>query len=146
MARNLIPSDGTIKAVKPGDQRKRLNDGEGLFLQLFVKGGAHGWRFAYSLLGKRNNVSLGTYPDVSLAQARKSADEARKLVSEGHDPSESRKAGNAAKKQKREADKRADAGLPSADSFEAIAREWHEFKRAGWSTTYSAKTTDIRHA
>jgi len=140
VARNLIPSDKTIKAVKPGDQRKRLNDGEGLFLLLFVKGGAHGWRFAYSLLGKRNNVSLGTYPDVSLAQARKSADEARRLVSEGHDPSESRKAGNAAKKRKREADKRADAGLPSADSFEAIAREWHEFKRAGWSTTYSAKT------
>lgn len=140
MARHLIPADKTIKAVKPGDPRKRLNDGEGLFLLLFVKGGAHGWRFAYSLLGKRNNISLGTYPDVSLAQARKFADEARKLVSEGRDPSDTRKADNAETRRKREADKRADAGLPSADSFEAVAREWHNLKRASWSPTYATKT------
>jgi len=48
--RNLIASDQTIKVVKPGDPRKRLNDGDGLFLLLFVKGGAHGWRFAYTVL------------------------------------------------------------------------------------------------
>ena len=62
MARNLIASDQTIKGIKPGDPRKRLNDGDGLFLLLFVKGGAHGLRFAYSLHGKRNNLSLGVYP------------------------------------------------------------------------------------
>ncbi len=56
MARNPIPSDKTIKAIKPGDPRKRLNDGDGLFLLLFVKGGAHGWRFAYSLAGARNSA------------------------------------------------------------------------------------------
>ena len=80
VARNLIPSDQTIRAVKAGDARKRLNDGDGLFLLLFVKGGAHGWRFAYSLAGRRNNISLGTYPDVTLAQARKLADAARGQV------------------------------------------------------------------
>ena len=42
MARNLITSDTTIRNIKPGDPRKRLNDGEGLHLLLFVKGGAHG--------------------------------------------------------------------------------------------------------
>ena len=56
MARNPIPSDKTIKSIKPADPRKRLNDGEGLFLLLFVKGGAHGWRFAYSLAGARNSA------------------------------------------------------------------------------------------
>ena len=42
MARYLIPSDATIKAVRSGDTRKRLTDGDGLYLLLFVKGGAHG--------------------------------------------------------------------------------------------------------
>ena len=40
MARNLISGDTTIKAIKPGDERKRLNDGGGLYLLLFVKGGS----------------------------------------------------------------------------------------------------------
>jgi hypothetical protein len=43
MPRNLIPSDATIKAIKPGDARTRLSDGDGLVLLLFVKGGSHGW-------------------------------------------------------------------------------------------------------
>ena len=44
MARDLIPGDATIKAIKPGDARKRLNDGDGLYLLLSVKGGSQGWR------------------------------------------------------------------------------------------------------
>ena len=43
MACNLIPGDVTIKAIKPGDPRTRLSDGDGLYLRLFVKGGSHGW-------------------------------------------------------------------------------------------------------
>ena len=78
MARHLIPSNATIKAVKPGDPRSRLTDGAGLYLRLFVKGGSHGWRYDYSLNGRRNTLSLGTY--VGLALARKKAEEARKLA------------------------------------------------------------------
>ena len=142
MARNLIPSDQTIKAIKPGDLRKRVNDGDGLFLLLFVKGGAHGWRFAYSFNGKRNILSLGTYPDTGLALARVKADEARKLVSAGTDPSDARKDGKAKAEQQREAEKRADAGLPPVDSFEAVAREWHATKKGGWSPSYAGKILD----
>ena len=91
MARHLIPSDKTIKALKPGATDddgapvKRLNDGDGLFLMLWVKGGAHGWRFQYTLNGRRNILSLGTYPDTGLALARRRADEARALVAAGID-------------------------------------------------------------
>ena len=67
MPRNLIPSDATIRAIKPGDPRMRLSDGDGLVLLLFVKGGAHGWRFDYRFGGKRNMISPGTYPDTTLA-------------------------------------------------------------------------------
>jgi hypothetical protein len=44
MARDLITSDTAIRGIKPGDPRRRLSDGAGLYLLLFVKGGAHGWR------------------------------------------------------------------------------------------------------
>lgn len=48
MARNLISSDTTIRNIKPGDPRRRVSDGDGLYLLLFVKGGAHGWRLDYT--------------------------------------------------------------------------------------------------
>jgi hypothetical protein len=91
MAHHLIASNSTIKAVRPGDPRNRLNDGAGLYLRLFIKGGSHGWRFDYSLNGRRNTLSLGTYPATGLALARKKADEARQMVSAGPDPSALRK-------------------------------------------------------
>jgi hypothetical protein len=139
VARNLIASDQTIRTVKAGDPRKRINDGDGLYLLLFVNGGAHGWRFAYSLNGRRNNLSLGTYPDVGLALARKLADEARNLVSHGIDPSDARKAGKTQAEEKREDDRLADAGMPAANSFEAVAREWHETRRSEWADSYADK-------
>jgi hypothetical protein len=83
MARHLIPGDASIKAVKAGDPRKRLNDGDGLYLLLHVKGGSHGWRLDYTINGRRKSLSLGTYPDTGLALARRKAAEARALVSQG---------------------------------------------------------------
>ncbi len=124
MARHLIPSDATLRAIKPGDPRKRLNDGDGLHLLLFVKGGAHGWRLAYTFNGARNILSLGTYPDTGLSLARRKANEARKLIQEGTDPSAVRKAAKAGAERERKAVKLADAGLPPEGSFEAVAREW----------------------
>jgi integrase len=142
MARELISGDAAIKAVKPGDPRKRLNDGSGLYLLLFVKGGSHGWRLDYSFGGRRKTLSLGTYPDTALALARAKADEARKRVSAGTDPSEVRKEGKAEAERRREAERRADAGLPPVDSFEAVAREWHETRKGEWSASYAGKILD----
>lgn len=139
MARELIPGDATIKAIKPGDARKRLNDGDGLYLLLFVKGGSHGWRLDYAIAGRRKTLSLGTYPDTGLSLARRKAGDARKLISEGLDPSDARKLSKAQAEQQREADRRADAGLPAADSFEAMAREWHDTRRGEWSLSYADK-------
>ena len=139
MARDLIPGDATIKAIKPGDARKRLNDGDGLYLLLFVKGGSHGWRLDYAIAGARKTLSLGTYPDTGLALARRKVGDARKLISEGTDPSDARKAGKAQAEQRRAADRLADAGLPATDSFEAVAREWHETRRSEWSDSYADK-------
>ena len=47
--------DKTIRAIKPGDRRKRLPYGEGLYLLLFVRGGSHGWRFDYTINGTQDD-------------------------------------------------------------------------------------------
>lgn len=139
MARELIPGDVTLRNIKPGDPRKRLNDGAGLYLLLFVKGGAHGWRLDYTVNGRRKTLSLGTYPDTGLALARRKAEEARRLVSEGIDPSDTRKAAKADHQRQRQEVKRADAGLPPLDSFEAVARTWHATRCDNWAPSYSTK-------
>lgn len=139
MARHLIPGDATIRSVKPGDSRKRLTDGDGLYLLLHVKGGSHGWRLDYTINGRRKTLSLGTYPDTGLALARRKADEARALVSQGTDPSDVRKANKVQAELQREADRLAAAGLPAPDTFEAIAREWHATRREEWSASYAEK-------
>lgn len=139
MARNLISSDTTIKAVRSGDPRKRLTDGDGLYLLLFVKGGSHGWRFDYTFNGRRKTLSLSTYPDTTLATARRKAQDARELVAAGGDPSQQRKLSRAAHEVARTVEVRKSQGLPPLDSFEAIAREWFTVKRDAWAPSYSEK-------
>lgn len=139
MARYLIPSDASIKAVKVGDPRKRLSDGDGLVLLLFVKPGEHGWRFDYRFAGKRNMLSLGNYPDTTLAIARRKADAARRLLAEGFDPSQQRKAERKAQVEAHEDQKRVAQGLPPRGSFEEVAREWYAVRKDGWAKSYGDK-------
>jgi integrase len=109
-------------------------------LLLFVNGsGEHGWRFDYRFGGKRNMLSLGTYPDTTLAIARRKADAVRHLLAEGFDPSQQRKAERETLAKVREADARAAQGLPPLDSFEAVAREWYAIKRDQWAASYGNK-------
>jgi len=139
MPRNLIGSDTALRSIKPGDPRRRISDGDGLYILLFVKGGAHGWRFDYSINGKRKTLSLGTYPTVGIGLARERADDARKKVAQGLDPSEARKAAKAAHALARDATLRSDAGLPALDSFEHVAREWYDVRRGDWAQSYGVK-------
>lgn len=139
MTRSLIPSDTTIRNIKPGDPRKRLSDGEGLYLLLFVNGGAHGWRLDYTIHGKRKTLSLGTYPDTGLKLAREKAEHGRQLVAAGADPSDRRKAIKAQHAQTREASEREASGLPTLGSFEEVAREWFDTRRGDWAASYGDK-------
>lgn len=142
MARHLIPSDATIRATKAKDKPYRLNDGDGLYLLIRPEGTPKGgwwWRLDYSITGRRKTLSLGTYPDTGLQLARRKADEARKLVEAGTDPSDIRKAGKAKHAAQREAERRMEAGIPLADSFEAVAREWFEARKAKWAQSHADK-------
>lgn len=132
MPRNLITSDAAIRSVKPGDSRKRLSDGDGLYLLLFVKGGAHGWRFDYTHKGVRKTISLGTYPDVSLSAAREQANAARVKVSSGVDPSEVRKAAKAQDRHERHIADLVQAGHSAPGTFKSDAEQWIAHASPKW--------------
>lgn len=134
MPSNLISSDAALRAIKKGDTRRRLSDGDGLYLLLFVNGGAHGWRFDYVIAGKRKTISLGTYPVVGLGLARSKAHDARRLVAEGIDPSARRKAVRAAANATE-----FDAAGKAPDSFEHVAREWYAVRKEEWAPSYAVK-------
>ena len=88
-------TDTAIKKVKPGDKPVKLSDGKGMYL-LVNSTGSKLWRWKYRVLGKEKVMSLGAYPDVSLAQARDGVDKARKVLAAGDDPMAIRKAGKVA--------------------------------------------------
>lgn len=75
--------------------------------------GGKWWRLKYRFNDKEKTLSVGTYPEISLASARAKRDEARTLVAEGKDPSLARK------------DAKAQAKLEALNTFEAVANEWH---------------------
>lgn len=114
-----------IKNTKFDGKPKKLSDGRGLYL-LVNKAGKY-WRFKYRIAGKEKLLSLGVYPDVSLADARERLNEARKLVAAGVDPTEHRRG------VKREAEERA------SNSFEAVAKHWFEKNEEGWVGDHAAK-------
>lgn len=105
-------TDTAIRKTKPTDAVQKLRDGGGLYL-LLRPDGAKWWRWDYRrpVTGKRNTLSLGTYPEVSLASARERHSAARKLLAEGLDPGEQRKAIKVTTLEQ------------STNTFEALARE-----------------------
>ena len=121
-------TDSAIRNAKPSAKYARLFDGGGLYLEVSPAGGKL-WRFKYRFGGKEKRLALGAYPAVSLASARDRRDQARKLLAEVIDPGAQRKAEKAAR-----------AGL-AANTFEAIAREWIDNRKAGWSESHLKKTT-----
>lgn len=130
----LLPlSDTTIRNVKSGDSRKRLSDGNGLYLLLFVKKGSHGWRFDYTINARRKTISLGTYPATGLKLAREKAVRARELVAAGIDPSQERQTRKKGVVAKKEAEIRAAQGLPAIGSFEEVGRRWFLKQKQTWA-------------
>lgn len=142
MPKELL-SDTTLRALKAHatshNGKKRLDDGGGLYLLMCVKGTGRAWRFDYTIGGKRKTISLGTYPETTLALARTKAVAARAEVAGGIDPSETRKKLKATQQNKIASEKRELAGLPSAYSFEYVAQEWYGKCMVGKSESHTSR-------
>lgn len=109
-----------IRNAKSGSKPTKLFDERGLFLIVTPAGGKW-WRFRYKFDNKEKLLSLGVYPDVELKDARQRRDEARKLLANGIDPGENRKAQKATKQER------------AANSFEVVAREWYARHSPNWA-------------
>ena len=79
-----------LKGLKPKDKQYQISDGAGLSIQVNPNG-SKWWRFRYRFDGKAKMISVGTYPEVSLSEARVKKDECRNKVAKGIDPCEERK-------------------------------------------------------
>ena len=80
-------TDSMIDGTEPSDRPKRISDGRGMYLEISSAGGRL-WRFKFRFAGKEKCMSLGTYPDVSLAKARQRREAARRLLADGVNPVE----------------------------------------------------------
>jgi integrase len=83
-------TDFQIRSFKPKAKVYRRSDGAGLMLEI-TPAGSRLWRYRYRHLGSEKVLSLGAYPIVSLAEARRKRDDARRLVDDGISPADERK-------------------------------------------------------
>jgi len=126
MPKRIVPlSDIQVVKVKPQAKQITLFDGGGLFLLVTPTGGKL-WRLKYRFGGKGKLLALGSYPEVSLAEARRRRDGARKNIAQGIDPAGLRKAQKQAETEEKE-------------TFEVIAREWHVKYTPTWAPGHAAK-------
>lgn len=114
-----------VKNTKPGPKPKRLFDGHGLYIEIIPAGGKY-WRLKYRHGGKEKRLSLGVYPEVSLAEARERRDAARKLLTQGVDPAEARKQEKA-------------QDHAQGETFEFVAMEWFERFRSKWAAPHAGR-------
>lgn len=119
-----------VDRAKPADKPRKLTDGRGLFLLIHPNGGKY-WRYDYSISGRRKTLSLGTYPDVGLADARLQHQAAREAVARGEDPTELKRL------------KRLTQNNAAGETFEAIATEWFETHMADKSESYRSRSLRI---
>jgi integrase len=124
---DLMPlTDIAIRNAKITEKAYKIYDGGGLFIEITPSGGRL-WKLKYRYAGKEKLLSLGKYPVVSLAAARKRREDAKTKLSEGVDPSEVKRK----EKQLRV--------VLSSDTFEAVARDWFERHLSKKAVTTRAK-------
>src|SRR6478672_4021920 len=84
-------TDTRVRNAKAAHRPTKLSDAGGLHL-LIQPHGSKLWRLAYRFAGKQKTLAIGVYPTVSLEEARRHRDEAKKLLARSIDPSVQRKA------------------------------------------------------
>jgi integrase len=119
-------TDILVRNAKPSAKTFKMYDSAGLYLEISPSGGKW-WRFKYRYLKKEKRLSLGVYPEITLKRARERRDEMRRLLAEGIDPSNNRKA------------IKADQNNRIANSFELVAREWFEKNQESWVPNHATR-------
>src|SRR5471032_1441065 len=112
-------TDIQARTAKPKAKPYKLTDGGGLYF-LVNTDCARYWRMDYRFGDARRTLAFGKYPDVTLAMARDKRAEARNLLERDIEPSQAKRIEKAART------------TAAANTFEAVAREWHANKENSW--------------
>ena len=118
-------TDKAVRAATARDKAYKLADSRGLHLHISASG-HKSWRYKYRFERKERLLTLGAYPEISLADAREKRDEAKKILREGRDPRHAAKRG------------RLVGADDSGKSFEKVAREWHALQIERWKPVHAA--------
>lgn len=119
-----------VEKAKAAEKDYKLSDERGMYL-LVSKAGGKLWRLKYRIDGREKVLCIGSYPDLSLKEARELRDKARNQLANGIDPSADKKA------------KKASSAQSNADSFEHLAKEWFATRMKDMSETHKARTLSI---
>ena len=123
-------TDFAIRKAKSTEKPQKLADSGGMYLLVHPNGSKY-WRLKYRFGGREKTLALGIYPHISLADARERRDHAKKLLANDTDPGELKQA------------KKLEAKQLSANTFEAVAREWHEKQSVKWVPKNTARTLSL---
>ncbi|HRH03898.1 MAG TPA: integrase arm-type DNA-binding domain-containing protein [Bacteroidia bacterium] len=116
-------TDTVCKNIKPKNKPFKLTDSGGLYLHVFPNGSKY-WRLKYRFQKKEKVLALGTYPFISLAQAREERENAKKHLVKQVDPIE-------VKRQQAKS-----IIHNSENTFKCVALEWMETQKEKWSSNY----------
>ena len=126
-----VLTDAKIKAAKPRESAYKLADAGQLFLHVTPAGGRH-WRMNYTFgrnaAGKpaQKTLSFGSYPSMTLLEARQRRDDAKALLRDGRDPAVERRVATKAK------------AAEHGNTFEIVARRWYDLRKPTWSEVHAA--------
>ena len=130
MAGEKLLTEAQCRAAKPKGTVYYLNDGGGLRFRVRPNGSRH-WLFRYRRNGQEQTASLGTYPHVSLKDARERKSEARRTLSHGKDPLLERAAAKAR------------VSEAAQNTFQAVSQLWLENKKPVWSANHYKRNEGI---
>ena len=108
-------TDAQVRKIKPLEKKKRYSDEKGLYLEVTPAGGRF-WRLKYRFNGRESTLTIGSYPEASLAQARRARDEARIQLYNNIDP-------NTVKNNRLQE-------MDETKLFKSLAMEWMEDRKA----------------
>ncbi|MDX3928992.1 MAG: integrase arm-type DNA-binding domain-containing protein [Shinella sp.] len=119
-------TENACKNAKPSEKPRKISDGGGLFL-LVQPTGSKLWRQAYRFNGKQKLLSHGSYPAVSLQEARERREAVKALLAKDVDPSLDRRVGQTRRKMSAEV------------TFELVAKEWFANQKLAWTERYATR-------
>lgn len=118
-----------VRSFKPKERAYTIADGGGLSAHI-APSGVVSWRYRYRYDGKHTTFVVGQYPEISLANAREKHKEAKALLKKGINPTTQRK-------KEREKKIAAEKAEKLKTGFEAVAHEWFDKKKDGWSKNHA---------